>query len=824
MLNKTKENTATFYSSIQHRELSKSLVRALYFQFSKMTRFILHTLMLITVTLVFIFASSNLVNAQQSSAQTSRIGSDDESLPEVQLLQKAKSLRHDNQQQSLQLAMEALQLSESNNNKIMKAQSHTLLGKVNNESKNTEQAIHHFRQATLIYKELDDKRNQIQSSLDYISLLVDNKMYPQLYSVTDYILPIAIEHADQLQIARILTAKGDALYKQKRYDQAIIQYKHTVKYFTADDKKTLRQLGEAYKKIAQASKRNKKLEQTSEYYQKALEVYTALGQKHLMARTLHTLAEAERYLGNLVIALDYSIQGLEIHKEIDEPLRRAKALVGAGIIYRNIGRYEKSLEHLHDAHLYYKEVNDINGIATTSNQIGLIYSRLRQFDLARSFFQLTRTLPEQDLERTTLASALREMAVIDLDAGDYESAKVMAQKARNIYVEENDKTKESITARIMGNIFRAQKDRTNAIKYYRESLVLSTKVGNKPYQIKALTALAGELVGHDDDEAVKLLNKSLSLSNSINSKSGILYAYRALHKAEKSRNNYEDSLYYAEEEISLQAEIQKEKDDQKLNRVKASLHSYKLEVELASLREKARLDQLELSKKNNEIEIAEQANTIHELELIKNKYATVALASLLIICLVLVFFIYRRFADSKKRNKELNYLASRDPLTNCYNRRSLFNFIEQDFKNPSQLKEYCIIMADIDHFKEVNDTYGHGIGDAVLVGVANIMQGCVRQNDVAARFGGEEFCILLRQVSQQQAKRIAETMRNKIEKGRFDNISVTCSFGITSTEINAEVPSPSDLIHQADLALYRSKSLGRNQVTVWDESIKENKA
>jgi polar amino acid transport system substrate-binding protein len=127
-------------------------------------------------------------------------------------------------------------------------------------------------------------------------------------------------------------------------------------------------------------------------------------------------------------------------------------------------------------------------------------------------------------------------------------------------------------------------------------------------------------------------------------------------------------------------------------------------------------------------------------------------------------------------------------------------------------------MVDIDHFKAVNDNYGHSTGDAVLSAVANILQNSVRQNDIVARFGGEEFCIVLPGTPQEQAMNIAETIRQKVEASSFDNISVTCSFGVTSIKFNAKAPS--ELIEQADLALFKSKSLGRNQVTLWDKTFK----
>jgi diguanylate cyclase (GGDEF)-like protein len=145
--------------------------------------------------------------------------------------------------------------------------------------------------------------------------------------------------------------------------------------------------------------------------------------------------------------------------------------------------------------------------------------------------------------------------------------------------------------------------------------------------------------------------------------------------------------------------------------------------------------------------------------------------------------------------------------------------MNQDFLNLKKLKQYCIIMADIDHFKKVNDTFGHCVGDSVLCGVANIFQGCVRKKDIVARFGGEEFCIILHKVSPNQALSIAEVMRQKVESSRFDDISVTCSFGVTSIEFNAK--ESGELIVQADKALYQSKYSGRNQVTLWDPTLEK---
>ncbi len=166
------------------------------------------------------------------------------------------------------------------------------------------------------------------------------------------------------------------------------------------------------------------------------------------------------------------------------------------------------------------------------------------------------------------------------------------------------------------------------------------------------------------------------------------------------------------------------------------------------------------------------------------------------------------------KNKELTYLATRDPLTNCFNRRALYEHLNGKFDGArSSDTEFSCIMADIDFFKKVNDTYGHAAGDEVIKMAANSLREVVRDMDMVARFGGEEFCVILPGAPLEQAQMIAERCREKIEKKETNGIKVTGSFGVTSIRMGATTAS--QLIQQADEALYYSKQHGRNQVTCW---------
>jgi diguanylate cyclase (GGDEF)-like protein len=748
------------------------------------------------IVMIFCFST---VYSQETSVKVAVIQKNDSITNEAALLKQAQVITPQNPQDlenRLHLANQALQLSIYNKNDSVSAQSHSLLGEIALKQNKLELAVTHFLAAAIIYR--DTKNKRYENSINHIVQL----------------LPVAQKSGKSLSIANILINQADIDYDLKHYHEANEQYFNAIKYLDNPDKKVQKKLGETYKKIAQSYKRLIDREKTAFYYKKALDTFTAIDDKKNMARTLNTLAEAERYLDNLVVALDYSKQSLQIYEQINDPVGQAKALNGAGIIYRHIGRYEKSLDHIYRAYLYYKEVNDASGIAKTSNQMGFLYTRLKEFEQSRSFYQITIDLPKEEIDLKTRASALREIAVIDFNAGKYESAMTMIRQADSIYQETKNQSYLSLSSRIIGNIYREQQDETNAIAYYRKSLSIATAIGSKVYQIKAQLPLGMIIMDKNTNEAISLLKQALTLSTELKMKSYQLYAYRELRKAEKYNGNIAASLDYAEKEVALTKELQQEREDNELVLFKAKLYSHNMEMELSSLKEKAKYDQLELAKKNNEIEIASQARKISQLELTKNKYANFALACLLGLCFLAVIFIYRGFANSRRRNKELDYLATRDPLTNCYNRRILYDLLNRDFANLDLLNEYCIIMVDIDNFKAVNDTYGHIVGDIVLCGIAKLLQDNVRTKDTVTRFGGEEFCLVLPDTSQSQGMGLAEVIRQKVEASRIENIAITCSFGVTSIKFNAK--SPTEMIHQADLALYKSKMNGRNLVTLWD--------
>jgi diguanylate cyclase (GGDEF)-like protein len=125
-------------------------------------------------------------------------------------------------------------------------------------------------------------------------------------------------------------------------------------------------------------------------------------------------------------------------------------------------------------------------------------------------------------------------------------------------------------------------------------------------------------------------------------------------------------------------------------------------------------------------------------------------------------------------------------------------------------KDFAVLMADVDHFKEYNDTFGHPAGDEVLKKLANILQTSAREVDCVARYGGEEFCVMLPETPGTGAKILAERICERVAAAEFPNQKITLSIGVASLPGNGDTPDA--VIAAADEALYQAKREGRNRV------------
>ncbi len=172
--------------------------------------------------------------------------------------------------------------------------------------------------------------------------------------------------------------------------------------------------------------------------------------------------------------------------------------------------------------------------------------------------------------------------------------------------------------------------------------------------------------------------------------------------------------------------------------------------------------------------------------------------------------------ELEEERRKVQEMANRDYLTGLYNRRYFSEVGESFFQNAKRGSlRLAVAMIDIDHFKRINDTYGHAAGDAVLKGLARILERNLRKADVLSRFGGEEFCVLLNCKDGEDAYAVLDKIRLLVEREEFDangrRVSATISAGIT----NRLGESLEKMINQADEMLYKAKNAGRNRCEVY---------
>ena len=167
--------------------------------------------------------------------------------------------------------------------------------------------------------------------------------------------------------------------------------------------------------------------------------------------------------------------------------------------------------------------------------------------------------------------------------------------------------------------------------------------------------------------------------------------------------------------------------------------------------------------------------------------------------------------------EKLQKLAVTDGLTKLYNSRSFYSQLETEVDRFNRYKHpLALLLLDLDHFKEYNDNYGHLEGDKVLVRFSQIIKSCLRTNDSAYRYGGEEFTVILPETAGAKARTVAQRIRSALETERFStengqNVQITISIGVTEYHAQEEL---STFIQRADKAMYVSKQNGRNKVSM----------
>ena len=532
------------------------------------------------------------------------------------------------------------------------------------------------------------------------------------------------------------------------------------------------------------------------YALEALSMFEVLEDPRGVESTLSTLGAVHLMTGELTEALECFLKARKLCESLGDRTRELVALNNLGAVYFYLSDYSSALA-CHLRTLNASSGGDPLGRARSLNNVGFTLLKLGDFAEARAYLLESLELPEALQDKHARAVTLNNLGLTEHALGDFERAKSYHRESLALRERIGDRQGVGESLGNLGVLY-AELEHTGlespetshprAEEYFSKSLDIKRAVGDKRSFADTCVALGEWLLGRGRfKEARSTLLEALSVAESAGAKGDLYRAHRALAELCKRTGRFEEALGHFELSCDLKEEVFNETSAAKVAGLRLTFEAERKERE-----DEHRLKNIELSRANAELE---------------------ALTASL------------READRQKSELlvQLEKQAREDPLTGLHNRRHFGERFEDEWGRSSRFRTpLSVALLDVDHFKRVNDTFSHAVGDEVLKVLARLLKENTRAVDTVARFGGEEFVLLLPETGLAGALAAGESVRRAVQAYPWDEIhpglSVTLSVGVASSPAD-EARGQTDgaghhekLLSLADKKLYEAKQAGRNRV------------
>jgi diguanylate cyclase (GGDEF)-like protein len=493
-----------------------------------------------------------------------------------------------------------------------------------------------------------------------------------------------------------------------------------------------------------------------------------------LADSLLNLSHYNSLLGNFALAINQAEEGLSLYQKLKQELPQAELYAQLGHIHAILDQRYYAIDYL----MRGLEITQKNHYELTEGKlnlyIGAVYLGMGKFAQGlQTVFQAQRVF--QNFKQADYhAMSLIMLAVAHTKLHQLEPA------FENIH--ESLQIAESIDSPVLRaeglchlGMLHCLNQELNQAKTHFQAAQLLSKKNHLPYLMLRVKLGLSDIyiLNKDYEQAQLLLKKCLKTAQEIKVDNLLLDVHHKLSMVYENLKQYNLSLTHFKQYSALTQQLFTE---QSLQKVQAIEVLYRTRTA------------------SREIELTRQKNQALESEIQQRKTVE---------------------AELRKSEKRYRVLASFDPLTNLYNRRHFFNLAEIEFERAVRYQHpLAVLLIDLDHFKLVNDRYGHLVGDDLLAFVAALCKRSLRKIDIIGRYGGEEFIILLPATGGDQAVQLAERLCSTIQISKMPSIQgeigVTASIGIgihNSSSGNLE-----SLLDDADQAMYMAKRRGRNQI------------
>ena len=495
--------------------------------------------------------------------------------------------------------------------------------------------------------------------------------------------------------------------------------------------------------------------------------------------------DTDDYCPDRKTAVDYS-------KHITNNDLRAKALTQYAFCFKGSDNFEQGIKLLEEA-LSFAQNNDLslNRKAMIHNATGELFSQNFLYEYAYEHISRAYTLWKQANDYQDVFNMLHTLVGLATQLARWEDAeKHLAELHLLADTQTNFKDFKFFAFFNEGLIRFHQKQFTKAEVALKKAIQLENTTPEKFFVRRSYTYLGISLARLNRvEEAHQYIHQAMESEEKLNKP--LAYALKAI-----------DAIHHGEIFQSSENLYNKSDEETKLMRKRVNNQVVYLSLE-------HRANRAVFEKKLLESELAINQLKLNN-ELSKNEIATQRLAISILVVLFLVFFSLFMY----KSRSEFKYRAHTDVLTGIANRRYCFEKSEKHFKKcSSKGRPISVLIFDIDHFKKINDNYGHNTGDEAIKMVAHQAEHWLKSGDILGRIGGEEFLVVLPNTGLNEAEQVAERLRegiaNKVFEHSSDKINLTVSIGVSSA--TEETESLYQLVNMADKALYRAKQSGRNK-------------
>jgi diguanylate cyclase (GGDEF)-like protein len=503
-----------------------------------------------------------------------------------------------------------------------------------------------------------------------------------------------------------------------------------------------------------------------DYARQAFKAARVANDTRLMTESLRVLGLGLYQRGEYVVALQAFNAALELNDGLKDQTIEAELVLSIGAAHANLGHFEQAFNCYARALELFRAFNHELGLVRTMHNVGSTFRDIRRYDRAKAL--LTEAL---ETMRTLQYKVGEAMCYVNLgltanESGHFKEGLPHLERGLALALEHGDVRAECLALINLGWAKIGVGDQSGSVAHLERLQTRASEIKSRQYEGFALAGfgLVCRAQGNFDG-ALEHLQRALSIAQALELPRGQHMTLQALWQTCEQFRDFEGAYAHYKAYHQIEREMLSDQAQQHVHTIAANLETHLAKREATQARQRS-----------SELEEA--------------------------------------YSQLRRQAAQLEQYARQDALTGLSNRRHLDESVKMLFDNAKYYgSALCIIAADIDDFKIINDTFGHAIGDEVLRTIAAILREQARAGDLIARFGGEEFIMALPGLKTPDAHSVAERARTAVQN--FDwtrinpNLRVTISLGVSG---DLEVPNAERLISSADAQLYKAKRAGKNQV------------